>query len=129
MEGKVGGMFAGAPLLLLTTTGAKSGQPAGSRPLAYTTDNGRLGGDRLQGRRADPSRLVPQPPRQPGGSPSRSARRPIPRAPRVPEGAERQRLFDQMAAPDAELRGVPAQHHAQDSPSSCSSAAARSPSI
>jgi hypothetical protein len=39
--GKVGGMFAGAPLLLLTTTGAKSGQPR-IAPLAYTTDNGRL---------------------------------------------------------------------------------------
>ena len=39
--GKVSGMFAGAPLLLLTTTGAKSGQPRVA-PLAYTTDNGRL---------------------------------------------------------------------------------------
>src|SRR3954453_11725132 len=39
--GKVGGMFAGAPLLLLTTTGAKSGQ-ARVAPLAYTTDNDRL---------------------------------------------------------------------------------------
>ena len=34
-------MFAGAPLLLLTTTGARSGQPRVA-PLAYTTDNGRL---------------------------------------------------------------------------------------
>src|SRR5919106_3589239 len=40
-EGKVGGMFAGAPLLLLTTTGARSGLPRVA-PLAYTTDNGRL---------------------------------------------------------------------------------------
>ena len=39
--GKVSGMFAGAPLLLLTTTGAKSGQPRVA-PLAYTTDNDRL---------------------------------------------------------------------------------------
>ncbi len=39
--GKVSGMFAGAPLLLLTTTGAKSGQPRVA-PLAYTTDNGNL---------------------------------------------------------------------------------------
>ncbi len=37
---KVGGMFAGAPLLLLTTTGAKSGQPRVA-PLAYTVDDGR----------------------------------------------------------------------------------------
>jgi deazaflavin-dependent oxidoreductase (nitroreductase family) len=35
--GKVGGMFANAPLLLLTTIGAKSGQPR-TAPLAYTTD-------------------------------------------------------------------------------------------
>jgi deazaflavin-dependent oxidoreductase (nitroreductase family) len=33
-DGKVGGQFAGANLLLLTTTGAKSGQPRLS-PLAY----------------------------------------------------------------------------------------------
>jgi deazaflavin-dependent oxidoreductase (nitroreductase family) len=39
--GKVGGMFAGAPLLLLTTTGAKSGQ-ARVAPLVYTTDGDRL---------------------------------------------------------------------------------------
>ena len=36
-NGKVGGPFAGGSLLLLTTTGAKSGQPRTS-PLAYTTD-------------------------------------------------------------------------------------------
>lgn len=35
--GKVGGLFANVPLLLLTTTGAKSGQPR-ITPLAYTTD-------------------------------------------------------------------------------------------
>ena len=35
--GKVGGMFAGAPLMLLTTTGAKTGQPRVA-PLVYTTD-------------------------------------------------------------------------------------------
>ncbi len=35
-EGKVGGPFAGADLLLLTTTGAKSGQPR-LAPLAYFT--------------------------------------------------------------------------------------------
>ena len=33
-DGKVGGMFAGAPLLILHTTGAKSGQPRVS-PLMY----------------------------------------------------------------------------------------------
>ncbi len=36
-KGKVGGMFEGAPLLLLTTTGAKSGQQRIS-PLVYLPD-------------------------------------------------------------------------------------------
>jgi deazaflavin-dependent oxidoreductase (nitroreductase family) len=39
--GKVGGQFEGAELLLLTTTGAKSGQPRLS-PLAYFTLDDRL---------------------------------------------------------------------------------------
>ena len=39
--GKVGGPFAGHNLLLLTTTGAKSGQPRLS-PLAYRTVDGKL---------------------------------------------------------------------------------------
>ncbi len=40
-EGKVGGRFAGGTLLLLHTTGAKSGQPR-VNPVAYTTDGDRL---------------------------------------------------------------------------------------
>jgi deazaflavin-dependent oxidoreductase (nitroreductase family) len=40
-DGKVGGNFAGSPLLLLTTTGAKSGQQRTS-PVVYTTDGDRL---------------------------------------------------------------------------------------
>ena len=39
--GKAGGMFEGAPLILLTTTGAKSGQPR-IAPLVYTTDGDRI---------------------------------------------------------------------------------------
>ena len=39
--GKVGGQFEGADLLLLTTTGAKSGQPRVS-PLAYQRVDGKL---------------------------------------------------------------------------------------
>jgi deazaflavin-dependent oxidoreductase (nitroreductase family) len=39
--GKVTGTFAGRPLLLLTTTGAKSGQPR-TIPLVYTTDGDRI---------------------------------------------------------------------------------------
>ena len=64
--GKVSGMFAGAPLLLLTTTGAKSGSAAGSSARLHDRQ-WPPGGDRLQGWRADASRLVPQPARQPGG--------------------------------------------------------------
>ena len=40
-QGKVGGQFANAPLLLLTTTGAKTGR-ALTKPLAYTKDGGRI---------------------------------------------------------------------------------------
>jgi deazaflavin-dependent oxidoreductase (nitroreductase family) len=40
-EGRVGGQFQGADLLLLTTTGAKSGQPRLS-PLAYFRIDGKL---------------------------------------------------------------------------------------
>jgi deazaflavin-dependent oxidoreductase (nitroreductase family) len=40
-DGKVGGQFEGAALLLLTTTGAKSGQPRVS-PLAYFRIDGKL---------------------------------------------------------------------------------------
>lgn len=39
--GKVGGDFSGAPMVILTTTGAKSGQPRVS-PLVYTTDGDRI---------------------------------------------------------------------------------------
>lgn len=38
--GKVGGMFADRPMMILTTTGAKSGQPR-TIPLVYTTDGNR----------------------------------------------------------------------------------------
>ncbi len=40
-EGKVGGMFAGMPLVLLHTTGAKSGQPR-INPAAYLEDGDRF---------------------------------------------------------------------------------------
>jgi deazaflavin-dependent oxidoreductase (nitroreductase family) len=40
-QGKVGGQFANAPLLLLTMTGAKSGRVL-TKPLAYTQDGDRL---------------------------------------------------------------------------------------
>ena len=94
--GKVSGMFAGAPLLLLTTTGARTGQPRVA-PLTYTTDNGRWvviaskGGapthpDWFYNLRANPEVTVEV------GTESFPARATI------AKGAERQRLFDQMAA-------------------------------
>jgi deazaflavin-dependent oxidoreductase (nitroreductase family) len=39
--GRVTGMFAGAPLVLITTTGAKSGKRR-TTPIVYTTDGDRL---------------------------------------------------------------------------------------
>jgi deazaflavin-dependent oxidoreductase (nitroreductase family) len=94
--GKVTGIFAGAPLLLLTTTGARSGQPRVA-PLVYTTDNGRWvviaskGGapthpDWYYNLRANPEVTV-----EVGTElfPARAT---------ITTGAERQRLFDQMAA-------------------------------
>lgn len=39
--GNVTGIFAGAPLMVLTTTGAKSGQPRVA-PLVYSTDGDRI---------------------------------------------------------------------------------------
>ena len=94
--GKVSGMFAGAPLLLLTTTGARSGQPRVA-PLAYTTDNDRLvviaskGGapthpDWFYNVRSNPDVTVEL------GAEAFPARATI------LQRAERQRLFDQMAA-------------------------------
>jgi deazaflavin-dependent oxidoreductase (nitroreductase family) len=94
--GKVSGMFAGATLLLLTTTGARSGQPRVA-PLAYTTDNDRMvviaskGGapthpDWFYNVRSNPDVTVEL------GAEAFPARATI------LQGAERQRLFDQMAA-------------------------------
>ena len=94
--GKGTGMFAGAPLLLLTTTGARSGQPR-VVPLVYSTDNGHLvviaskGGapthpDWFYNLRANPEVTVEV------GTESFPARA------MITTGAERQRLFDQMAA-------------------------------
>jgi hypothetical protein len=40
-QGKVGGQFANAPLLLLTSIGAKSGR-SHTTPLAYSKDGDRL---------------------------------------------------------------------------------------
>lgn len=94
-EGKVGGQFANATLLLLHTIGAKSGQPR-TNPVAYTTDGDRLiivaskGGaptnpDWYYNLKANPMVTVEV------GREEFQARAAI------AEGAERDRLFAQMA--------------------------------
>ena len=94
--GKVGGMFAGAPLLLLTTIGAKSGQERVT-PLAYTTDDDRYvtiaskagaptHPDWFHNLRANPDVTI------------EVGTETFPAHASVPEGDERQRLYDQMAA-------------------------------
>lgn len=93
--GKVGGQFANATLLLLTTIGAKSGQ-ARTNPLAYTTDGDHIiiiaskGGaptnpDWYHNIRANPMVTVEL------GREQFQARA------IVAEGSERDRLFTQMA--------------------------------
>jgi deazaflavin-dependent oxidoreductase (nitroreductase family) len=92
--GKVGGIFEGLPLLLLTTTGAKSGQPRVA-PVLYGLDNG------------NPVVVASK-----GGSPTNPDwyhnllahpdvsveidRETFPARARVTEGAERQRLFEML---------------------------------
>ncbi|MCA1666399.1 MAG: nitroreductase family deazaflavin-dependent oxidoreductase [Thermomicrobia bacterium] len=94
--GKVGGPFAGRSMLLLTTTGAKSGQPRTS-PLVYTTDGDRIviiaskGGaptnpDWYRNLVAHPTATVEL------GTEKFQARA------TVIEGQERERLYDQQAA-------------------------------
>ncbi len=94
--GKVGPPFEGAPLILLTTTGAKSGQPR-IAPLVYTTDGDRMvvlaskagaptNPDWYHNLVANPTATVET------GSETFSVRA------SVAEGAERQRLYDQQAA-------------------------------
>ncbi len=94
--GKVTGQFAGAPLLLLTATGAKSGQLR-TTPLAYTRDGDRLviiaskGGaptnpDWYRNLVAHPEATV-----ELGGER-------FPAQASFPQGEERTRLYDQQAA-------------------------------
>lgn len=95
--GQVGGPLTGLPLLLLTTTGARTGLPR-TNPITYLTDSGRLiftaakEGDATRhpdwfyNLRANPNVTVEL------GTETFPARTTI------LEGAERQRLFDQIAA-------------------------------
>lgn len=93
--GKVGGPFAGSPMLLLTTTGAKSGQSR-TTPLVHTMDGDRIviiaskGGaptnpDWYHNLVAHPTAIVEV------GTEKFQAQA------RVAEGEERQRLYDQQA--------------------------------
>ncbi len=95
-EGKVTGPFSGAPLLLLTTTGAKSGVTR-TTPLAYSADGDRLiiiasyaGGSRhpawFLNLRANPEVTIELP------------NETFTTKVVITEGEERQRLFDQQAA-------------------------------
>ena len=95
-QGKVGGQMAGMPVMLLTTTGAKTGM-ARTRPLVYTRD-----GDRIviiasfAGAPHSPPwfhNLV----KNPVATVEIGAEKFQVRA-TVTSGAERQRLFDQQAA-------------------------------
>ncbi len=92
----VGGQFAGTPLILLTTTGAKSGQPR-IAPLAHTTDGDHIviiaskagaptNPDWYHNLVAHPEVMVER------GTEKYQARA------RIAEGAERERLYNQMAA-------------------------------
>jgi deazaflavin-dependent oxidoreductase (nitroreductase family) len=94
--GKVTGQFEGSPLMVLTTIGAKSGQPR-TMPVVYTTDGDRLviiaskGGaptnpDWYHNLIANPEVTV----ELPGETYQARAE--------VTGGDERQRLFDQQAA-------------------------------
>jgi deazaflavin-dependent oxidoreductase (nitroreductase family) len=95
--GQVGGPLAGVPLLLLTTTGARTGRPR-TNPITYTIDNGRLvftaakEGDATKhpdwyyNLRANPDVTVEL------GTETFPARA------EVLQGAERRRLFDRIAA-------------------------------
>ncbi len=94
--GIVGGPFAGSTILLLTTTGAKSGQPR-INPLVYTTDGDKLvivaskagaptNPDWFYNLVANPVVTVER------GTEQFQARA------TVPEAAERERLFNQAAA-------------------------------
>jgi deazaflavin-dependent oxidoreductase (nitroreductase family) len=93
--GKVGGPFAGSPMLLLTTTGAKSGQSR-TTPLVHTMDGDRIviiaskGGaptnpDWYHNLVAHPTATVEM------GTEKFQAQA------RIAEGEERQRLYDQQA--------------------------------
>ena len=114
------GYFVGRQVLILTTTGAKTGERRES-PLAYTRDGDQLVDRRLQGRRPDPSGLVPQRRGQPAGD-SRGRRRDVRGHALGRRRDERRRLYDQHADLHAELQRLRGPRRRVSSRSSSSSA-------
>ena len=118
--GKVGGPFEGADLLLLTTTGAKSGEPRLS-PLAYLTDRRQDDRRRLVRRRRCRPGLGAQPAGQPAGArrsgndglrrdrprvAARGARRALPEGRRGGTGLRRLPVEDQPRHPAVRAAAV-----------------------
>lgn len=94
--GSVGGPFEGRPMMLLTTTGAKSGQPR-THPLVYTTDGDRMVIIASKGGADDNPAWYHNLLANPVVTIEVGTERYQARA-RVTEGEERRRLFDQQAA-------------------------------
>jgi deazaflavin-dependent oxidoreductase (nitroreductase family) len=92
----VSGQFAGAPILLLTTTGAKSAQER-TTPLAYTRDGDHLVIIASKGGAPTHPAWYHNLVAHPEATVELGGERFAVRA-RIPQGAERTRLYDQMAA-------------------------------
>jgi F420H(2)-dependent quinone reductase len=89
-NGRIGGRFiAGSPILLLTTTGRRTGKRR-TRPLAYVRDGERY--VRLQRQLAGPSWLVPQP-KSDGRAEIQVGPQHLSVTARTADPAERRRLF------------------------------------
>ncbi len=93
--GKVGGGFAGMPMVIITTKGAKSGQARVNPLAALVEDDGTLYIFASKGRRADQSGLVPQHRGQPRG-PGRVRGRRVHRHATVLTGAKRTEIYDRQ---------------------------------
>ena len=94
----VGGPFAGAAMLILHDDGREERRRRAGNPLVVLEGRRPLRHRRVEGRRAEEPRLVPQPRRQPVGGRSRSAPSRSTSRRRVATGAERDRLYAQHAA-------------------------------
>jgi len=95
-DGRTSGPFANAPLLLLTTTGAKSGQPR-TTPLVYSTDGDRFVVIASKGGAPTHPDWYHNLVATPEATIELGAERFQARA-TIPEGPEHDRLFNQQAA-------------------------------